>query len=115
MKIAALYAFADRSHSFKTDLRHKPRKSNVVVFAIYLAKFKASRAMSSIKINIKKGLPFTVNPFLNLIGFPCIKLFVLISKVTTLSAIFISKQTTRFTKINEKSAFLKKSALTAFH
>ncbi len=67
MKIAALCAFADRSHSFKKDLRHKPRKSDVVVFTIYLAKFKASLAMSSIKINIKL---FAVRPLLNLMDFP---------------------------------------------
>lgn len=39
MEIAALCAFADRSHSFKTDLRHKPGKGDIVVFAIYLAEF----------------------------------------------------------------------------
>lgn len=39
MKIAALCSFADRSHSFKTDLRHKPGKGDIIIFAIYLAKF----------------------------------------------------------------------------
>ena len=63
MEIAALCSFADRSHSFKTDLRHKPRKSDVVVFTIYLAKFKASLAMSSIKINIKRDCLSQLIPF----------------------------------------------------
>ena len=37
MEIAALCALADRSHSFKTDLRHKSGKGDIVVFAIYSA------------------------------------------------------------------------------
>ena len=71
--------------------------------------------MSSTKnqINIKKGSTVIVSPLLDLIGFLCIELF-LISKVTTLSTICISKQTTRFTKMNEESVFPKKSALHTF-
>lgn len=39
MEIAALCAFADRSCSFKAYLRHKPGKGDIIIFAIYLAKF----------------------------------------------------------------------------
>jgi len=39
MKIAASCAFADCSRSFKAYLRHKPGKGDIIIFAIYLAKF----------------------------------------------------------------------------
>ena len=50
MEIAALCAFADRSHSFKTDLRHKPGKGDIIIFAIYLAKFGAAVLYAGIMI-----------------------------------------------------------------
>ena len=39
MEIATSCAFADRSCSFKAYLRHKPGKGDIIIFAIYLAKF----------------------------------------------------------------------------
>ena len=50
MEIAASGAFADRSHSFKTDLPHKPGKGDIIIFAIYLAKFGAAVLYADIMI-----------------------------------------------------------------
>lgn len=57
MKIAALCAFAERSSSFKAYLRHKPGKGDIIIFAIYLAKFGTTVLNANI-LTCKKGLPY---------------------------------------------------------
>ena len=50
MEIAALCSFADRSRSFKAYLRHKSGKGDIIIFAIYLALFRATLLNANIVI-----------------------------------------------------------------